>query len=103
VDVNASELVSISVIACLGLVMAWAQAADLFAICFATAAAIASFEAARRSISLRVAVKPALGVGFEHPVCAASDAAAASISRIISAAICPSRCPSVNARNARRS
>jgi hypothetical protein len=44
------ELVSISVIASLGLVMAWAQAADLFAICFAAAAAIAIVEAARRSV-----------------------------------------------------
>jgi len=47
VDPSVRELVSISVIACLGLVMAWAQAADLFAICFAIAAALAIIEAVR--------------------------------------------------------
>jgi hypothetical protein len=50
VEANVRELVSISVIACLGLVMAWAQAADLFAIFFAIAAAFAIIEAVRRSV-----------------------------------------------------
>jgi hypothetical protein len=50
VDADVKELVLVSGIACLGLMLAWAEAADLFAIFFATAAVIAVFEAARRSV-----------------------------------------------------
>jgi hypothetical protein len=50
VDANVRELALISVIACFGLALAWAHEADFFAICFATAAAIAIVEAVRRSI-----------------------------------------------------
>jgi hypothetical protein len=49
-DTKVRELALIAGIACLGLALAWAHEADLFAICFATAAAIAIIEAARRSV-----------------------------------------------------
>jgi hypothetical protein len=46
-DTEVRELALISVIAWFGLALAWAHEADFFAICFATAAAIAIVEAAR--------------------------------------------------------
>jgi hypothetical protein len=49
-DTKVRELALISVIACVGLALAWAHEADFFASCFATAAAFAVFEAARRSV-----------------------------------------------------
>jgi hypothetical protein len=48
-DTKVRELALSSVIACAGLALAWAHAADFFASCFATAAAFA-VEAARRSV-----------------------------------------------------
>jgi hypothetical protein len=50
VDPNVRELILISVIACLGLGLAWFHEADFFAIFFASAAAIAIVEAVRRSV-----------------------------------------------------
>ena len=49
-DTEVRELALISLIACVGLALAWAHEADFFAMCFATAAAIAIVEAARRSV-----------------------------------------------------
>jgi hypothetical protein len=46
-DAKVRELALISVIACVGFALAWAHETDFFAICFATAAAIAIVEAAR--------------------------------------------------------
>jgi formate dehydrogenase assembly factor FdhD len=48
-DTEVRELALISVIACFGLALAWAHEVDLFAVCFAAAAAFA-VEAARRSV-----------------------------------------------------
>jgi hypothetical protein len=50
VDAKVKELVLISIIACLGLGLAWFNEADFFAIFFATAAAIAIVEAVRRCL-----------------------------------------------------
>jgi hypothetical protein len=50
VDAKVKELTLISTLACFGLMLAWAQGAEFFAICFATAAAIAICEAVRRSM-----------------------------------------------------
>ena len=49
-DAHVKKLVLISVIACLGLGLAWFYEADFFAIFFAAAAAIAIVEAVRRSV-----------------------------------------------------
>jgi hypothetical protein len=49
-DTNVRDLALIAAIACLGLALAWAHEADFFAICFATAGAVAIVEAARRSV-----------------------------------------------------
>ena len=49
-DTNVRDLALIAAIACFGLALAWAHEADFFAICFATAAAVAIVEAARRSV-----------------------------------------------------
>jgi hypothetical protein len=47
---DVKELVLLSVLACLGLGLAWFYEADFFAIFFATAAALAIVEAVRRSV-----------------------------------------------------
>ena len=52
-DTNMRELAPVSVIACFGLALAWAHEADLFAIYFANAAAVAIVEAARRWVRSR--------------------------------------------------
>ena len=49
-DAKTKELVLISLLACLALAMAWRFDADLFAIFFAIAAAIAIGEAVHRSL-----------------------------------------------------
>ena len=49
-DADVKELVLISIIACVGLALAWSYEADFFAIFFAAAAAIAIVEAVRRSV-----------------------------------------------------
>jgi hypothetical protein len=49
VDPKVRELAFISFIACFSLGLAWAHEADLFAMFFATAAAIAGVEAVRRT------------------------------------------------------
>jgi hypothetical protein len=50
VDARVRELALISLIACFCLGLAWAHEADLFAIIFAAAAAVAVVEAVRRSL-----------------------------------------------------
>jgi hypothetical protein len=47
------ELALISIVACFALALAWAHEANLFAIYFAAAAAIAIIEAVRRFVSRR--------------------------------------------------
>jgi hypothetical protein len=50
VDTKVKELAVISVVAVLALGLAWRYEADMFAIFFAAAAAIAIVEAVRRSV-----------------------------------------------------
>jgi hypothetical protein len=49
-ETNVRDLASIARIARCGLALAWVREADFFAICFATAAAIAVVDATRRSV-----------------------------------------------------
>jgi hypothetical protein len=49
-DAKVRELTLLTLLACLGLGLAWAYEADYFAMVFAAEAAFAGFEAVRRSL-----------------------------------------------------
>jgi hypothetical protein len=49
-DAKVRELSLLTLLACLGLGLAWAHEADYFAMVFAAEAAFAGFEAVRRSL-----------------------------------------------------
>jgi hypothetical protein len=49
-DAKVRELLLLTLLACLGLGLAWAYEADYFAMVFAAEAAFAGFEAVRRSL-----------------------------------------------------